>query len=307
MPYAYMNIVVTFGVLLVMLIIFLHAYYKESPAVLADRKTYPSVFAAFWFYFFAYLCVFILYALVWFLNWLTTVIAPENLGPPHAAVHVVESLFSGVGGTSLLMASFAYRRGREFDFRGAIQIVYLVAAGMFCWGVFWELMSHSNNLLWSSIKVAPEVIISAIAMFSLGWVFFVRWSSATVLLYFVVTAVYAILQFPAYLAAELGPFFKDASPLNISFAFLAGGKIVVAYGFISLLLASTPDVFDINEPQHWFGPRVKPPKWIFPRIGGWIGGLIIALVFALIAPWLLQRLSSLWSLIRCYLFGLSCS
>jgi Ca2+/Na+ antiporter len=121
-------------------------------------------------------------------------------------------------------------------------------------------------------------VLANLALILLGWVFLSRWSGVGTL-YFIITALYALLQLPARVALDLKDFFEhhlvEASSVNLEpvFYLLAVGKIFLIGGFMLLVRKVTDD---IAEPRAWpKGPRKSP----YP-----VRDAVLALIFAFIAP-----------------------
>src|SRR5713101_1375954 len=176
----------------------------------------------------------------------------------------------------------SYGQGLEFDLRRAIRRIPGYVLLLFLWGIFWEMIvDHRQNFVASALMLAPDVVLANIALVLLGWVFFVRWSRLGNL-FVLVAILYALPQLPALLARDLGTFLKPELNLTTIFYVLAGGKVLLAYGFLSLLCSSVLPGIKVNERKLWPADRV--PHDFLPSIGrGRVADFILAIVFALIA------------------------
>jgi hypothetical protein len=99
-------------------------------------------------------------------------------------------------------------------------------------------------------------------------------------LFLVVALIYAFLQVPANLWASFADDLKKPEELTATFSYLAAGKILLAFGFLSLLCSSSLPNVRMNQPKYWPNKAITPPKWM-RQIGGWIVSLIAAILVAL--------------------------
>jgi hypothetical protein len=111
------------------------------------------------------------------------------------------------------------------------------------------------------LEPSPFVAIAMIESVALGWVFFVRWGGSAGAIFFCVAAGYGLLQLPAYLSVA------GMQGLDFAFSLLAGGKILIAFGFLSLLCSSSIPEIKIEIPKYWPTKPVPPPRWMLQLVG----------------------------------------
>jgi len=288
---AYINAIVLVAILTCMILLYLHdsitigssiKTHRSSPSQTGDSapqndsallgENHASTAASFWFFFAAFACL----LLVYLLN------PVSGLDYFHPVLHLIQSVLSNLSNISLLLAAVSYGQGLEFDLRRAIRRIPGYVLLLFLWGIFWEMIvDHRQNFVARALMLAPDVVLANIALVLLGWVFFVRWSRLGNL-FVLVAILYALPQLPALLARDLGTFLKPELNLTTIFYVLAGGKVLLAYGFLSLLCSSVLPGIKVNERKLWPADRV--PHDFLPSIGrGRVADFILAIVFALIA------------------------
>jgi hypothetical protein len=148
------------------------------------------------------------------------------------------------------------------------------------------------------LQEAPGIALSIVATAALGWAFFVRWGGLVGGIYLLIRVAYSVLQLPANLRIYIGPYLKDGgASLDVSFTWLAGGKVLLAIAFLSLLCRSDLPDISIKEPK--YAPQ-GPVHLAAPVRKGLLLDLAIAFVMAVIAavltdytcahvPWCLWR------------------
>jgi hypothetical protein len=294
---ASINAIVIAIILLCMLVVYLHddiTNPNDQKKSMGDDTTqgppiylhYSSNLNAFWYFFTALTCLLLVYLILYFGS---DVVSRTELR--HWLVHVPAEVFSNVSNISMLIAAIAYGQGSEFKVKRALRSFGISALVITIWVIFWELADHDHNLLYTSLLVAPDVLASDVALLLLGWVFFSRWSGIGVL-YFIVTIIYALLQFPASVALDLCPVLNVEQVLKVEqpgqtlaackdllepflFYLLASGKILLAGGFVLMLRQSTKDV---DQARLWPKvPRASP----FPMSAQEI---FVAFLFAVAVP-----------------------
>jgi hypothetical protein len=247
---------------------------------------YSSNLNAFWYFFTTLGCLLLAYSV---LHFGSDAITQTELR--HWLLHAPAVVLSNVSNISLLIAAIAYGQGKEFKAQRALRSFGIGVLVITIWVILWELADHDHNLLYTSLLVAPDVLASDVALLLLGWVFFARWSGIGVL-YFIVTIIYALLQFPARVALDLcpvltleqsGQVLAPCKTLLEPFLFylLASGKILLAGGFVLMLRQSTKD---LDQARLWPKvPRASPFPMSMHEI--WIA-VLLAIVVPLPLDWL---------------------
>jgi len=231
-----------------------------------------STGAAFAFFAVTFACIFLLYSVEIYLK-------TQSL--PHAVVHVPEILVGDLGAISILATAIAYSRGREFDLGATLGWIAKFMAFVFLWAVAFELLGHDRNKFLTVLEVSPDIIAAALGVIALGWVVYVRWGGVIGEGFFLLAIAYALLQVPANLV--LSGFAPLAgSGLELTFPILAGGKILLAFGFLALLCGSTQPELNIDEPKYWPSGAVPVPNWL-PRMWQVTGGFVTAIVVTVVA------------------------
>ena len=180
-----------------------------TPKPVLTYLNYPFNRSAFWYFFGALGWIFMIYLLSEFdeisRNW-----SDQDKELWHLLTHALKVFFSNLANVSLVIAAVAYGRGKNFDAKKARKWFGWSAIGIALWAFFWELVHHDTSLLYTSLLIAPDVVLSNVAFILLGWVFLSRWSGIGVA-YFIITVLYAVLQFPARLALDLSEFLDPAN------------------------------------------------------------------------------------------------
>jgi hypothetical protein len=281
---ASINAIVTAVILLCMLVVYWFDETVPQNKTVAEGETahpylsYPSNMNAYWYFFTSFACILVEYSILHFV---------PDFGAPQAEFlhwlqHGAEVVLSNVGNISMLIAAIAYGQGKDFNVERAWRSFWICTLAIMIWAICWELADHEHNLLYTSVLIAPDVLGSDVALLLLGWVFLARWSGIGVF-YFIVTIIYALLQFPANVALELcsvlggGQIPVPCKALldPLLFYLLASGKIALAGGFVLMLRQTTKD---IDQARLWpKTPRGSP----FPMSTQEIS---VAFLFALVAP-----------------------
>jgi hypothetical protein len=183
-----------------------------------------------------------------------------------------------------ITAAFAYSRGRGFRAVVATVSMIILAILVTVDEIILLTWGQAQNILITTLELAPDVVIGSVAGVSLGWVFFVRWGGLAGWLFLLVTVGYALLQLPANIWFSLRHFLSttDARTLEQVFALLAGGKVLVIFGVLLLLCSSSRRTVNIDQPKHWPEHAVPLPAWgsISPLVG-WVPALITAVIVAI--------------------------
>jgi hypothetical protein len=280
--YIDMNVWVIFGILVVMIGLYLLAQLKLGqwtwgPTILTGWK-YPSAVISFWF-FFALFAFFLLEYLLG--DWYEGM--PSNAHHSwHGYVHVADAVVGNLASLFMLMCAVVYSGGKDVKFAPIILSVMAYAFIVAVWAVIFELFDHTSSDFATALETAPEILLASVAGTALGWVFLARWGW-TAMPFLVVTIAYALLQSPAYIRGEfrhlttpLGQSIR-ASNLDFAYALLAGGKILLAFGFLSLLCGSTNPEVNLDQPKNTPDKTVQAPKswhhgltWVVTVAGGLI-------------------------------------
>lgn len=248
----------------------------ESSLVYLD---YPFLRSAYWYFFGALGCLFLIYLLTLFdslgKDWNS-----ENQEHLHFLLHVVKTVISNLANVAILVTAVAYGRARNFKSKNAARGFATSALLFALWAMFWELLHHDTSLIYTTLLVSPDIIVSNVALILLGWVFLCRWSGIGVA-YFFVMIVYAVLQLPARVAFDLSGFLDPAKHVNLepTFYFLAAGKIFMVGGFILMVRNVAKDA---AEPRFWpRGERISPYPLSLQHV-------FLALLFAFLVPFVLH-------------------
>lgn len=268
------NLLVLIGILAVMLAFYAHAVYQGQPSVLLFTKN-QSAASSFWFYFAAVFCLSLTYAALY---------SAKDFGHENTLLgHVIFDTLGDLGSLCTLAAAWAYSRGRDFSAAGTLLILGLAAGFLIIWYLAWRTIASGTpeTLLFVLLRDAPGIVLAVVSTVALGWVFFVRWGGLVGGIYLLFRVGYGVLQLPANLRIDLRPYLIDGgASLDISFAWLAGGKVLLAIVFLSLLCRSDlPDIAISN-------PKYAPQEAVHlaePVRKGLLRDLAIALVMAIIA------------------------
>jgi len=283
--YTTVNIIIILGILIVMLGLYLSANAGVGPEAIR-YPSYPSTASAFYLFSGTFLCFLIFY--------LMQQTAPNSL-------HRVANLtISNLASACTLAAAVAYARGNAFDMRSAALSIGVCGFATFLWAAIFEyVVKQPQNLFFNALESSPQIILSAVARIALGWVFFARWGLASAA-FLLVSAAYAFVELPGYLEEVVEikntPELNLSEELTLAFPLLAGGKILLAFVFVSLLCSSTIPAVDINNPKIWPTGSVTPP-FLRNHVSGWvlsvISGVLIAILTdplkMLLQNWLFNR------------------
>jgi hypothetical protein len=266
---------------------------KETPPIYLD---YPFLKSAYWYFFAALGCVLVAYFLSRLddlgNNW-----SPENKELLHFFVHVPKIVLSNVANVALLISALAYGRAQNFKTQNAKRGLAISALLFALWAFFWELLHHDTSLIYTTLLVSPDVVVSNVALILLGWVFLSRWTGIGVI-YFLIVIAYAVLQLPARIAIDLGSFL-DANKhpdLEPTFYLLAVGKIFIIGGFI-LMVRNVGS--DTTESRFWPG---RHRTSLYPVS---LQHVVLALLFAFLVPFILHWAGQAYGGDCCTLFPVS--
>jgi hypothetical protein len=234
-PLLVANQVILVGILAVMLSVYAHAVINGEPSVLLYSRN-PSAASCFWFYFAGMLCVLILY------------FALDSNNLTQTITHFLFDVFGDLGSLCTLGAAWAYSRGTKFSLASTLLTLGLAEGFLVIWYLAWQA-PFTRTLFLDLLQVAPGIALSVVSTVVLGWVFFVRWGGLIGGIYLIIRVGYGLLQLPANLAVDVRTYFKDdaAASLSSSFAWLAGGKVLMAIAFLVLLIRSDLPDIDITE------------------------------------------------------------
>jgi hypothetical protein len=276
--YIQMNAVVITLILAAMVTLFLAAQADWGPAVLKIKSGYPSLQITFWFFF----AVFFLFLVEYLLAYINEKGITEFW---HPVLHIANTTAGNLASLCMLIAATAYNRGTTFRLGHA----FIYMAGFTFLAVVWasafEYLGHENAFA-IAMETAPVVLLASVSGTALGWVFFARWQG-TALPFLLVCILYSVFQFPAYVRGEfafleacldpthcLGPSIKNSN-LDLAYAVLAGGKILLVFGFLLLLCGSNQEGLDINIPKSWPTKTVPAPH---SSVWGWGGSVLATIV-----------------------------
>jgi hypothetical protein len=270
------NLLVLIGILAVMLAFYAHAVSHGEPGVLLYTQN-QSTAGCFWFYFAAVLCVLLTYARAY---------SAKDFGRDDALlVRASFDTLGDLGSLCTLAAAWAYSRGKDFSAANTLLTLGLAAGFLIIWYLAWRTIAP-GPLLFVLLQEAPGIVLAVVSTVALGWVFFVRWGGLVGGIYLLFRVGYGVLQLPANLRTYLGPYLKDGgASLEISFAWLAGGKVLLAAVFLSLLCRSgLPDIA-ISKPKYAPQEAIHLAESVRK---GLLRDLAIALVMAIIAAMLIS-------------------
>jgi hypothetical protein len=227
---------------------FLTAYVFKFPSFLNFKK-YPSMAWGF---------------VLWVAWWITFIIVYSNGMLPAATVsnHPFILAVLDVGDLTLLGFAICYCSGDvQFSWKrlAPLPIVFLFfIAYYFTLSKIFKSPPNATFTIW---LFAPSAVLANVSILSLGWAFLVRWGMKAIPL-FIVAAIYALAQLPAYLAAFLTmpKEYKEYANLLVGsekiFAILAIGKLILAA--YPLILFLSPEGYrpDMAQPKYW--PSTEP-------------------------------------------------
>jgi hypothetical protein len=215
---------------------------------------HPSTQNAFWFFFAGLFFILAGYG-----------VRQDFFHPSHYVRHVGDDFVGILSDICLLAAACAYTQGREFQLRNALSWIVYSAPAMLLWTIMFELAGHQTSAFATVLELIPALAVSAIAITKLGWAFYARWTGVTGALFLLVCVVYAVLQFPAGLVDAENVILN--SDLTLVWPLLAGGKIPLSFGFLSLLCSSAKPGVNIDVPKYSPTGSVSPLKWSDKEIG----------------------------------------
>jgi hypothetical protein len=253
-----------------MTLIYLNVIANDRPIALV-YSVHPSTTMAFFFFGTAWIFVVCLY---------TILLATD--GKPTLPVWLLDN----VSKLCLFATALSYSRVREFNLKLTLAVMAATLLLLSLWEVFFSWLSKGwpDDMLIGSLRLTPDVMLSGIGIVLIGWAFFVRWSGLFGWFFLLVTLAYSVLQFPATLLLGFDHFLADPihSDLNIAFSCLAGAKVLLAFGFLSLVCESSDPALEIDRPSTWPRNPVSPPKWVF-HLAGWGGGVVAGVAVGLIS------------------------
>ena len=267
------NLIVLAFSLVAMTLLFAFALTQQSLDAIRYKQS-PSTASAFWFFFAAYAFLFFLYI------WMDIYVKNgRSLDSPEFAIGT--DILGNVSNVCFLIAAVAYCRGRDFNVLHAAGAVVLLTMIVMIWAFGWNVLVDQSNLFARTLQYGPEMVLPSVAFVLLGWAFFARWGGIPGAIFLLVSLVYGFLQIPANLVANFGDALRDPSALLATFAYLSAGKILLAFGFLSLLCSSSIPEIAIGDPKYWPDKAVSPPQW-FGQVGGWAVSLAASTITALV-------------------------
>jgi hypothetical protein len=272
------NVAVISAILFVMLVLYYSAKWNWGPTILAGSNVWAQV--PFWLFFAVFLC----FLLEYLIGHLYQSLSGDEQKIWHSTIHVTGNLVGNLASLFMLLAAAAYSRGDRFKIRSARDVVLAYSIGIVAWSILFEAVGHERSAFATALATAPVLLLASVAGTALGWAFFVRWGS-TAWPFFVVSIVYSLLQLPAYIRGEFG-YLDNAlgqeirnSNLDYAYPILAGGKVLLAFGFLSLLCGSAHADVRISEPKNWPTTAVPPPT-SYHMGWGWLASLLAGLIIA---------------------------
>jgi hypothetical protein len=280
--YIHMNLVVITLILTAMIFLFLAAQADLGPVVLKINGGYPSLQNSFWFFF----AVFSLFLVEYVLLYINNKGISEFW---HPVLHVTNTTAGNLASFCMLVAAIAYNRGSKFSLHHAFIYMAGFAFLAVVWASAFEYLGHASAFA-IAMETAPVVLLASVSGTALGWVFFARWQG-TAWPFLVICILYSLFQFPAYVRGELaflktcvdathclGPSIKNSN-LDLAYAVLASGKVLLAFGFLSLLCSSDQEALEINSPKSWPTKTVPAPHSSAVR---WSSALLATIVIAVV-------------------------
>lgn len=261
-----MNGGLSLGIVLLMALIYLNVLFNDRPPSLV-YSVHRGAAAAFLFFGVTWIFVLALY--------ITLLSVSEK---PVLAIWLLDN----VSKLCLFGTAIAYSRGNQFNPRTTLAVLIALFVILSLWEVvfWWASGARPDDTLVAALRLAPDVMLSGIGIIAVGWVFFVRWGGLFGWFFLVVTIAYSVLQLPATLLLGFDHFLTNASrsDLEIAFSALAGGKVLLAFGFLSLICSSASSL-ELDNPRVWPGNPVAPPRWLYHLVG-WAGSLATAIIAA---------------------------
>lgn len=277
MTYINTNLVVIIVILAVMIL--LYAFRPLRPAALSGA--YPSANIAYWFFAAMFACFLIQYQLADLFQKDST-----TSDTAHIVYHVTLNVVGNISSLCLLGAAVAYSRGKQFDLGKTALVMGVYIGLVLMWSLLMEMANHRDSVFLTALGAAPVMALSGIAGAALGWAFFVRWGWTGFPL-LVISVAYSFLQLPAYIRIEFANLNSAigtgiaASDLSFVFPLLAGGKLLLTYGFLTLLCGSNDPVVAIETPRNWPAQTASVPQSA-KVIWGWFVGLAVSFIVALV-------------------------
>jgi hypothetical protein len=263
------NVFVLVGILLVMLSFYGHAVHRGSPKVLLYTQ-YKSTACCFWFFFAALCCL-----LLGYLHYYSA----KQFRPDDLLANVALEIVGDLASLFTLAAAWAYSRADKFSLQNTLVKLGIAAGFLALWYLGW-LMIAPESWFFVSLRGAPGIALSIVATVALGWAFFVRWGGLVGGVFLLIRFGYGVLQLPGNLRMDVAPYLKDSGGLDISFAWLAAGKVLLAIAFLALLCRSdSPGIAIATEQLAPLGPVHLEPR--LQR--NLLLDLVIAIVLAFIA------------------------
>jgi hypothetical protein len=262
------NFIALILILAAMLVLYVHAAWHGHPSALLYGRN-ASTASCFWFYFATVVCLTLAYA---------------DLESSHLFAHGNKFIDAGLdtlgdlGSLFTLAAAWAYSRANEFSVTSTLRTLAIAAGLLMIWYLAWRAMAPPG-LFYLLLQEAPGIVLAVLSTVTLGWVFFARWGGWVGGLYLLARVGYGVLQLPANLRVFIGDYLKDGgASLDVSFSWLAGGKVVLAIVFLSLLCRSHQAGIATDEPQ--YAPE-EPVHLTEPVWKGLLRDLAIAFAMAL--------------------------
>jgi hypothetical protein len=249
--------------------IYVHSLIFGNPEILVFKK-YPSTAISY---------------LLWGSVWLNTALLYHFISDGVFSIshnYGVILIFFNIGSVAIFGSAIAYARGNQLivkkDFNWLI--------GLLVFMMFWNLVSQrfATGFLSMTITIAPSVILSSTSLIFFGWVFFVRWGGVLGILYLLCVALYSILQFPAYMAIFLKPYFVSLQDIEVVYSLLAGMKIPLISGFMVFLLNSLLPSVKIHEERFLPATPVSLPASMHKAIYWILGAIVTAAITVLTNP-----------------------
>lgn len=245
-----LNIGVIIAILAYMIALYTHDLVTGRKSALIHEQNHATA-NVFWFFFAAMTCILGIYLILAGSGGLAQACPPpkESNDLVHQLIHIAISVLSNVSNLCLLTTAIAYSGAKQFKLRQALNWFVPAVLFILLWASVWELVDHRATPLFTSLMIAPDIVIANVSMVALGWVFFARWKGSSI--FFIVTVIYALLQLPARIGLEMRQFLTADYACSLDFAFylLAAGKLAIAYWFLALLCRSTSESF--HEPKYW--------------------------------------------------------
>jgi hypothetical protein len=267
------NAAIIGAILLVMAAIFANAWIFRCPESLV-YELHPSSTVAF-----------LSFAAAWFCILLDYFIALAYGDPSQSlGILLIWRVIGDIAKLALFLTALAYSRGKELivlsaTIRLLALLFVLVIWEIVCLGIW---VKDPTKIFASAMNFAPDIILSSVAFIAIGWVVFIRWGGVVGGIFLYVTFAYAVLQLPAGLSDSFKDYLQpDAtSALKLTFSLLAGGKILLAIGFLSVIGYAALPGLDIDEPKTWPTNTVTPPGWVY-HTGLWLFGILTSILTAL--------------------------